>query len=571
MSRGHRDRRTRSLQLGELRLPAMITAEFPDQFVAAQRLALEQFEHEVLSCEQEARLPSAEFWGMVHSIKGESGVFGLDDLQDVCHSLEELREPKDLSPQQVADRLLAAKDWIAAALDAYAEHRLPAEAATAFIEQLTGPVEKPALRNARPTDELADLGPAIARDEVRSLKRELVKVDLGRIDALAELVGELVVAETMLRDDAERAEALPATLRSRVASLSRITHELQEIAMQLRMVPLHGVFQRLRRYARDTAHQLGKAVKVKTSGESTELDRRLVEHLADPLLHLLRNAIDHGIESQETRVCAGKPAEGLISLSARQAGGAIVVEVSDDGRGLHPDAIVAKARERGLLHPDQSPPTSEDLLALIFEPGLSTADTVTDLSGRGIGMDVVRAQIEAIQGRVRVSSVVDEGTTFHITLPLTLAIIEGMVVRSGAERYIVPTLSVIESLRPEPTMIRTLSDQKRLIDVRGEVMPLVRLDQLLRVDGSAQSGDDKLVVLLETRSHKLGLVVDDVEVQRRVVIKSLDSNCCADPLFSGAAILSDGTVGLILNPEQIETMIRNDDDAGHASSNDIGA
>jgi two-component system chemotaxis sensor kinase CheA len=384
--------------------------------------------------------------------------------------------------------------------------------------------------------------------------RETVKVDLDRVDALVENIGELVIVESMVAHAPEIAGLSSQKVRNYLGQLAKITRELQEIGIRMRMVPLRGVFQKMSRMVRDLGRKSNKQVRVEVFGNHTEMDRNMVEQVADPLVHLIRNAVDHGIETPEKRAADGKPAVGLIKLSAYHEGGSVVIEIADDGNGLNRDAILEKARKQKLLRDGESL-SDQQVHELIFAPGFSTAKQVTEISGRGVGMDVVRRNVEAMRGRVQVSSKPGRGTTLKMVLPLTLAIIDGMLVSCGSERYIIPTLSIIESIQPSEDMVSTLAGQSELISIRGEVYPLLRLSDLLDIPNAKTNPTDSLIVIVETQKRRVGLMVDEVVTQQQVVIKSLGAGLQTMESFAGAAILSDGRVGLILNIDELGELL----------------
>ncbi|WP_293663130.1 chemotaxis protein CheA, partial [Rhodoferax sp. OV413] len=303
---------------------------------------------------------------------------------------------------------------------------------------------------------------------------------------------------------------------------------------------------------RDVSGQLGKQIQLELHGEDTELDRNIVEKVGDPLIHMIRNAVDHGIEMPDERVANGKPAMGTIKLSAYHQGGGIVISIQDDGKGLDGERILAKAIERGLVRPDASL-SKEEINALIFLPGFSTAEKVTDLSGRGVGMDVVRGNIDSLRGRVDVQSTLGKGSTFTITLPLTLAIIDGLMVGVGDERYIIPTLSVRESFKPRMGMVNTVYEREEMISVRGRQTPLLRLGNYLGTGGKAQEVEDGIVVVVESGGVSRGILVDHLIGKQEVVIKSLGPTFEDQNLVSGGAVLGDGWVGLILD---VDTLVK---------------
>jgi two-component system chemotaxis sensor kinase CheA len=390
---------------------------------------------------------------------------------------------------------------------------------------------------------------ATAADGTVKLK-ETLKVDLERVDSLVAMIGELVVVESMVVNAPEIVQGATPRVRNCLAQLAKVTRDLQDVGMRMRMVPVSGVFQKMARLVRDLGRKSGKQVRCQLSGEATEMDRSMVEQIADPLVHLVRNACDHGVEAADARAKAGKSAEATVRLSAYHEGGSIVIELSDDGRGLDREAIVAKAIRQGLIRSADGM-SEADVDALIFAPGFSTAKVVTEVSGRGVGMDVVKRNVEALRGRVTIHSRPGQGTTFKLVLPLTLAIIDGMLVACGEERYIIPTLSIVESLRPERQMLVTMAQVNEMVNLRGEILPLLRLDALFGVDGARTDPTQALVVVVEGVGRRVGLLVDEVVAQQQVVIKTLGEGLGDTPYVAGGAILSDGRVGLILNVEQI--------------------
>ena len=335
-----------------------------------------------------------------------------------------------------------------------------------------------------------------------------------------------------------------------MSHMGMITNGLQKVAMSLRMVPIRSTFQKMNRLVRDTALAKSKSVELILHGEDTEMDRTIVEELADPLLHMVRNSVDHGIEMPAVREAAGKPPTGTIRLSASHVGGNILVEISDDGAGLLPDVLLAKAIDRGMLPPGTILPEKE-IFDLIFAPGFSTAATVTDLSGRGVGMDVVKRNITRLRGKIEIDSTPGHGTSFKIYLPLTLAIIDGLMVAVGSQRYIIPTLSVRESFRPTPGMISTVHGRGEMVNVRGSLSPLLRLYQYFGLTPRNADPSQSMVVVVESAHEARCILVDDLLGQQEVVIKSLGDSFKNNRMLSGAAILGDGRVGLILDPRAL--------------------
>lgn len=377
-----------------------------------------------------------------------------------------------------------------------------------------------------------------------------VKVDTIKLDALIDLVGELVISESMVVQDPELLKSASRNLARNLGQLRRITSELQRTAMSLRMVPIRATFQKMNRLVRDLAAKQNKLVQLVLSGEDTELDRNIVEEISDPLVHMIRNAADHGVERPEARQAKGKPAQGTINLRAFHRGGNIVIQIQDDGNGLAKDKLLAKAREKGLVKPNENL-TDKEIYDLIFAPGFSTAEQITDISGRGVGMDVVRRNIEKLRGKVDIDTAPGQGTTFTIYLPLTLAIIDGMIVSVGSERYIIPTLTVRESFRPKPEMISTVHERGEMVNVRGKLNPLLRLYQYFDQPTQITNPTDGIVVVVESGQQVRCLMVDELIGKQEVVIKSLGGALKKNPSLAGGAVLGDGRVGLILNVDSL--------------------
>ena len=374
----------------------------------------------------------------------------------------------------------------------------------------------------------------------------IVRVDTLKLDGLIDLVGELVIAQSMVVQNPDLKNITSEHLSRSLGQLRGITSDLQRTAMSLRMVPIRNTFQKMSRLVRDLAAQQGKEIQLVLEGEDTELDRNIVEELSDPLIHMIRNSADHGIEATDRRIADGKPRAGTITLRAFHQGGFIVIQIQDDGKGLVPDRILAKAVERGLVKPDNSL-DEQEIFELIFAPGFSTAEQITDVSGRGVGMDVVRRNIEKMRGKIEIQSVAGAGTTFTLFVPLTLAIIEGLLVGVGDQRYIIPTLSVRESFRPLPGMVTTVHGRGEMVHVRGRLTPMLRLGDHLHTPVNAVDPTQGIVVVVEAGQDSRCLLVDELIGKQEVVIKSLGEMFHNQTAFAGAAILGDGRVGLILD------------------------
>ena len=376
-----------------------------------------------------------------------------------------------------------------------------------------------------------------------------IRVPTDKIDVLINLVGELVITQAMLAQTGAQLDPVAnERLLTALAQLDRNTRSLQESVMGIRMLPMDFVFSRFPRMIHDLAGKLGKQVRLETQGADTELDKSVIEKIADPLTHLVRNALDHGIETPEQRRAAGKPEEGVITLAASHRGGNIIIEIVDDGRGLNRDKILAKARSQGLEAADTL--SDAEVWQLIFAPGFSTAEVITDVSGRGVGMDVVKKNILALNGQVELASQLGRGMRITIRLPLTLAILDGMSIAVGNEVFIVPLAAVVESLQARPDDVKTIGHSSRVVRVRNELVPLIDLHELVRLPGGAV-GEHNLCILIESEGRKLALGVDELLGQQQVVVKSLESNYRRVPYMSGATILGDGRVALILDAAEL--------------------
>ena len=386
-----------------------------------------------------------------------------------------------------------------------------------------------------------------------------IRVDTVKIDRLINLVGELVITQSMLSDLGSRFEMnqLPVLLE-RVAQLERNTREIQERVMGIRMVPIGNAFSRFPRLVRDLSGKAGKKIQLILSGEETELDKTVIESIGDPLTHLVRNSADHGLEPPDERVKAGKSEQGTIRLNAFHEGGNICITVEDDGRGLNRDKILAKGIKQGLIA-ESDKLSDEQIWMLIFKPGFSTAEKVTDVSGRGVGMDVVKRNIEGLGGTVSIKTVAGKGTTFTLKLPLTLAIIEGMTVRVGKDTYIVPLLSILESIQPKREMIKTLVGKGELVNVRCTYLPLMRLYDVFRLEPELSDPTKAILLILETEGERVAVMVDEILGQQQVVIKSMEQNFRKVEGVAGATILGDGTVGFILDVRGLLEIARRED------------
>ncbi len=415
----------------------------------------------------------------------------------------------------------------------------------------------PALAAPEPSTNTQATAPAANPSRAGDGAESSVRVRTERLDRLVDMVGELVIAQSMVRQDPTVVSGGHHDLSRKISHAGKIVRELQELAMSLRMVPLKPTFQKMARVVRDTAQKSGKEVELCLFGEDTEIDRNMVDVVGDPLVHMLRNAVDHGIETPAERLAAGKRRNGTVRLSATHAGGNVIVELCDNGAGLDRARIVKKAIERGLIESDAGMSDS-DVFNLIFEPGFSTVEKVTDLSGRGVGMDVVRRNVQALNGRIEIASTLGQGTTFTLRLPLTLAVTDGMLVRVGVERYIVPTVNIRTSLRPTAENISTVSGKGELLLIRGELIPMFRLHRLFGVTASNADPTRALAVIVNGVEGQCAILVDELLGQQQVVAKPLSHAMGTIRGIAGGAILGDGRVGLILDTPEIIALARDE-------------
>jgi len=536
-----------------------------------------------------------------HTIKGVSSMFDLTDMRTLAHEAENLlnqaRDGVVLLRDRAMDAAFASadllkrqvghlRDWLAkpgalpsdpdlpqllnelriVASPPAPDGSKPASPIPAADESKPASPIPPAADESKPAsptppaaDESKPTSPTLPAEEEQSEgkarkaatpttatgDREIVRVDRSRLDKLINTIGELVIAQSMVQQEFD--EQLNGHFHSRaLPELNKIARDLQELSLSLRMVPLQGTFQKAARVVRDLSRKIGKPIHFELQGEDTELDKTVVDQLGDPLIHMVRNAVDHGIEPPQVRLQAGKPAQGRITLRAYHQGGNVYIELEDDGKGLDRQAIVNKAIERGLIS-DGSKLSDGEVFNLIFEPGFSTAKVVTEVSGRGVGMDVVRRNVEALQGNILIRSQLGKGTTFTIRLPLTLAIMDGLSVGLGDEVYILPLLSVVESFRPRRSELHRVAGRGEVVIVRGEVVPIVRLSRVLGRPARVEDPCAGLLVLVENQGKKHALLVDELLGQLQVVMKSLDVNYRKVEGISGATILGDGRVAMVLD------------------------
>jgi two-component system, chemotaxis family, sensor kinase CheA len=418
-------------------------------------------------------------------------------------------------------------------------------AVIAPIEEVVNVVEK--------TETVAKRAPAPA--SAASSAKSTIRIDTFKLDELFDSVGELVIAQNFIAQNEKIRVIEDESISRAIETLSKITKRIQDRVMSLRMVAIRDTFDKMKRVVRDTSKKTGKELHLNVQGEETEIDKTMIDSLSDPLIHIIRNAIDHGLESgAEERLRVGKKVEGTITLRAFHKSGSIVISVSDDGRGINKEKVFRKAIERGIITGDEKLSDSQ-IFGLIMQPGFSTADTISDLSGRGVGLDVVKTSIEKLRGKIEIESHEGEGTTFSMVLPLTLAIIDGMLVQAAGEIYIIPTLSVVESFRPEQDIVHIIKGQGEFVSLRGQHLPIIRLSDVFTLPTMRIEPWEGILVCVETEAGRIAIMVDELVGRQQVVIKPLGKSLARLKEISGGAILGSGDIALILNVDELRPLI----------------
>jgi two-component system, chemotaxis family, sensor kinase CheA len=557
-------------------LPPDIDADLLGEFVTESRELLDRSESALLALEGNPNDAAAvnTVFRAFHTIKGTAGFLGLNLTSELSHLAESLLSrvrSKEICLQGgYADLALRCVDMlkkaVASAGSAAKGARLKAPAGYEELKSVlsksgTGPDEgvgSPGSEQGTGREDGQNMAPDTRRIGATNTEYDLsIRVNTFRLDRLIDLVGELVIAQSMVAQDPRLLEDHCRELARKVAHAGKIVRELQDLSLSMRMVPLRDTFQKMQRLARDLARKSGKSVALVVEDGGTEIDRHMVAILGDVLLHMVRNAIDHGIEAPRDREQCGKPQTGIVRLKASCSGGTVVVEISDDGRGLNREKILTQAVAAAIADPDKTLSDNE-VFSFIFAPGLSTSDQVTDVSGRGVGMDVVRKGVESLHGRIEILTTRGVGSTFIIRLPLTLAITDGMLVRVGSERYLIPTVSIHLCHRPEPNSISTVAGQGELVMLRGEMMPLFRLHRLFGIRTAREDPTQGLLVVVgeESKAGRCAILVDELLGPQQVVAKSLTRTVGKIPGISGCTILGDGQVGLILDTAELCQSVR---------------
>ena len=536
-----------------------------------------------------------------HSVKGVAAFLNLEQIRDVAHDLETLLDKArndELSvTSHVIDVVLDGADALKAMiirLKDNMEGKTPkpleidipalrkrikaAEQETPNTEKTTGKLGEILIEDGAITQESIEksleaaqadpqkkigetliaegkvtpkqVSHALRKQSKQAVDTATIRVDVKKLDDLIDMVGELVITQSMIRQHQIIQTNTDGKLAKDVTQLSSITSKLQRTSTSLRMVPIKQSFQRMSRLVRDLSREVGKSIGVVLEGEDTDMDKNMVDEIYNPLVHMVRNAVDHGIESKEERIKSGKPEKGLVQLKAYHRGGSIVIEISDDGKGLDKDKILKKAIDNGVINSSQGL-SDQEIYKLIFHPGLSTAKKVTDVSGRGVGMDVVKQAVEKLRGKIEINSVYGKGSSIRTFFPLTMAIIDGITVRVGKEKYIIPTGAIRQLLRPLQESYNNVVGKGEMINVMGDLMPLVRLHKFFKIECEHENPWEAIVALVESEDRSKCIMVDEIIGEEEVVIKSLGESLKDIKGISSGAILGDGNVGLILDPESL--------------------
>ncbi|MCX7982161.1 MAG: chemotaxis protein CheA [Syntrophales bacterium] len=558
---------------------------------------IEEIEVNILNLEQNPKDTEIinSIFRPFHSIKGVAGFLNLSEIRDLAHSLENLLDKArngvlPVTPAVIdvildgADTLKTMIKDLSATLEGKPITHEPLDIESlmeniASLEEMqvkpkkigeilleTGAIDEETLEEAleitreqpgkKVGEALIEKGVATPKQVAQALRQQTeqmaeastIRVDTRKLDDLIDMVGELVIAHSIIRQDIAHQLSSDRNLMRDIAQLTRITASLQQTSTSLRMVPIKQTFQRMSRLVRDLARNKGKNIRVEMVGEETEIDRHMVDEIYNPLVHMVRNSVDHGIETPEEREAVGKPPRGTIELKAYHRGGNIVIEISDDGRGLDRQKILEKAIRLGRVHAGEDL-SDDEIYRLIFLPGFSTAEKVTDVSGRGVGMDVVKKAVEKLRGKIDIKSTPGKGVTFITSFPLTMAIIDGMIVRVGGQRYILPTTAIRQALRPSEEQYTNVVGKGEMINVMGNLMPLLRLSDVFGIQTEKKMPWEAITIVVEAEGRMKCLLVDEILGKTEVVIKSLGEALKKVRGIAGGAILGDGQIGLILDVE----------------------
>lgn len=577
-----------------------ITPEMTGRFVEESNELLDDAERALLTLEktQDDLESAGQAFRDLHSFKGNAGFFGYAELEEVSHHaetlLDRIRAGVIVCDAVAVSFLLIAIDVLRAGVRQIDNNITPElsgkQEICTYLQNMAGgaagdaseggpapesecPEKTGNFENGQAKENVNEnseeekqkqgtaangkAAPVGEKQEPGGIKenkighQQVIRVDLEKLDKLLDLVGELVISEAMVANNQDLRGLQLDRFEKAVLHLDKITRDIQEVAMSMRMIPLSGTFSKMVRLVRDLSQKVNKKVSLKIIGEETEVDKTIIEKLSDPLVHLIRNAVDHGIEGPEERIAVGKPESGRVTLEAKHSAGEVWITIEDDGRGLDREKILQKGIEKGLIRDEDRELKDEEVWRLIFEPGFSTADEVSNISGRGVGMDVVKRNIEKLRGRVDIRSVKGAGTVFAVRIPLTLAIIDGMVVKVGYNRYTIPINSIKECLQPTGDQITCMPDNLEVVSIRGELLPVIRLQELYDVQSEYPCLTDGILVVVENGDKKCCLFVDEVVGQQQIVIKGLSSYLGQVKSVSGCAILGDGDISMILDIDDL--------------------
>jgi len=586
-----------------------ISPEMIKQYINESEELLESAEQALLGLEKDGHNDEfvSQAFRALHSFKGNSGFFGYGDLEKVSHQAETVVDKIRESSQPVESRifsiLLEVLDFLKVALAQLNEGRSPdipgkagviaymeeaidsisdtgeeSEEVAADVEQVAEAPKADAAATAAEddgkkqwdgVDRRAGADRRVAEDrrtgdrrsQERTSQHQTIRVDIEKLDALLDLIGELVISEAMVSQNPDL-KGLNISLdrfEKSVLQLNKITRDIQDIATSIRMIPLSGTFRKMIRLVRDLGQKSGKKVDLELIGEETEVDKTVIEQINDPLVHIIRNSMDHGLEHPDERVNHGKSESGRVTLEAKYVGGEVWILITDDGRGLNRDRIITKGIDRGLITGDGSDLRDEEVWQLIFHPGFSTADKITDISGRGVGMDVVKRNIERIRGKVEVRSFEGKGTTTILRIPLTLAIIDGMIVKVDNTLYVIPIVAIKESFKVDLKQISRTMDGQEIVNVRNKLIPVIRIHELLSSHNDNRDLAEGIIVIVENEGELICLFVDEVVGQQQIVIKGLPDYIGDLKCASGCTILGDGTISLIFDVKGIVKMVEGTD------------
>ncbi|HOD39510.1 MAG TPA: chemotaxis protein CheA [Candidatus Wallbacteria bacterium] len=556
----------------EQELKLVITPEMQKRFTQESHELCEEAELMLLAFE---RVPdnlelAANAFRALHSIKGNAGFFGFAELEKVSHAaetiLDSLRSGAKKPDKNIMSAILSAIDFIRNGAKKVADGLRIDAAETARLTEVLNSISGESLgsgpNQSRPegqdSSSTGNAGESSKQSEAQSAdgaqksvsaatSQQYIRIDTEKLDMLLDLVGEMVIAESMVANSPDLRGLQLEKFDKAIHHLNKITRDIQETALAMRMIPLSSTFHKMERLVRDLSNKFNKKIKLEIAGEETEVDKTIIEQISDPLVHIIRNSMDHGLESNEERIAAGKPPVGTVRLEAKHSAGEVWIIIEDDGRGLNREKIIKKAIENSLIRGDGSDMKDEEVWKLIFEPGFSTAEKVSNISGRGVGMDVVKRNIEKLRGRVDIRTQKNAGTMIILRIPLTLAIIDGMEIQVGRARYIIPISSIRQSFKTTPDKITHTPDGTEVVNVRGELLPVIRLHKMYNINSLYTKLEEGLLIIVENNEKKCCLFVDELIGQQQIVIKGLSNYLGHVRGVSGCAIMGDGEISLILD------------------------